>query len=123
MVSQSFGENAPLINAYFLAHTTLTGQKQGAERLLAWKRSSPESTFLKAVSTQEGKEKIIGMSIWTYMAETPPQTLEEAEGKEELKKYWPDEQSREWMEALWKEYVKPRTRAVANSNREGIYGK
>lgn len=122
MISQSFGNDAPFVNAYFPAHNTPVGQTNGAERLLAWKQSSSQSTFLKAVSTQEEKDTIIGMSVWTYMTEAPPQTLEDAEGEEGLRKYWPDEQGREWMEALWKEYVKPRTKAVTNSNGEGIYG-
>ncbi|KAJ4360263.1 uncharacterized protein N0V89_000823 [Didymosphaeria variabile] len=120
MMSLSFGSDAPFINAYFLAHDTPAGQAQGAERLLAWKQSSPDSQFLKAVSTRGGEEIVIGIGIWTYMVEQPPQTLEDAEGEEDVRKYWPREEEREWMKALWREYVKPRTRAVVGSKGKGV---
>lgn len=122
MMSLSFGSDAPFINAYFLAHDTPAGQAQGAERLLAWKQSSPDSQFLKAVSVRGGEEAVIGIGIWTYMVEQPPQTLEDAEGEDDVSKYWPMEEEREWMKALWKEYVKPRTMAVVRSKGKGVYG-
>lgn len=122
MMSSSFGYNAPFVNAYFPAHDTPKGQAQGAERLLAWKHSSPESQFLKAVCTRDGAEVIIGLGIWTHMTEPPPQTLEEAEGEEGVKKYWPGDDDRDFMKALWTEYVKPRTKAVLNAKGKGVYG-
>ncbi|KAF2437782.1 hypothetical protein P171DRAFT_505459 [Karstenula rhodostoma CBS 690.94] len=122
IMSLSFGSDAPFINAYFPAHTTPTGQSQGSERLLAWKNSAPNSQFLKAVaSSKNGGDVIIGIGIWTYMTEKPPQTLEEAEGEEEVRKYWPEEGDREWMRALWREYVKPRTGAVVGAEGSGVY--
>ncbi|KAJ4288591.1 hypothetical protein N0V90_011828 [Kalmusia sp. IMI 367209] len=121
MMSQSFGHDAPFINAYFISHDTPAGQAQGAKRLLAWKQSAPESTFLKAVLTQDGEEIIIGLAIWTHMVEAPPQTLEATEGADEVKEYWPDEQDREWMKILWSEYVKPRTEAVKSAGEKGVY--
>jgi hypothetical protein len=125
MMSLSFGTDAPFINAYFLAHTTPAGQAQGADRLLAWKHSAPDAQFLKAVATGDsggGGEVIVGVGIWTFMSEAPPQTLEEAEGKEGVEKYWPDEGDRAWMEVLWREYVKPRTGAIVGAKGRGIYG-
>ncbi|OAG04196.1 uncharacterized protein CC84DRAFT_1207359 [Paraphaeosphaeria sporulosa] len=122
MMSLSFGTDAPFINAYFLAHTTPAGQASGAERLLAWKHSAPNSQFLRAVAASEdGGEVVIGIGIWTYMTEKPPQTLDEAEGEEGVSKYWPEDGAREWMRALWREYVKPRTAAVVGAEGKGVY--
>ncbi|KAF1980525.1 hypothetical protein BU23DRAFT_10885 [Bimuria novae-zelandiae CBS 107.79] len=84
LIPKSFGQDAPFMNAYYLNHETPEGLAQGAKRFLAWKQSSAQSTFLKAVSTLDGGEKIIGMAIWTYMNKQPPQNLEEAEGKDEI---------------------------------------
>lgn len=123
MMSLSFGNDAPFINAYFLAHSTPAGQASGAERLLAWKNSAPNSQFLKvAAASKDGGETIIGVGIWTLMTEKPPQTLEEAEGEEEVERYWPEEGDRDWMKVLWREYVKPRTKAVVEAEGRGLYG-
>jgi hypothetical protein len=123
VMSLSFGTDAPFINAYFPAHATPAGQAQGAERLLAWKRSAPESQFLKAVSAGDGgREVIVGMGVWTHLREAPPQTLDDAEGEEGVEKYWPGERDREWMKVLWREYVKPRTGAVVEAKGRGVYG-
>ncbi|KAJ8131018.1 hypothetical protein O1611_g2607 [Lasiodiplodia mahajangana] len=122
ILSDSFGHDAPFVDVYFPNHDTLAGQVQGSNRLVAWKRSAPESKFLKAVISTErdgaSEERIIGFCIWTYMQDIPPQKIEQAENVEEV---WPDMTERQFMAGLWEEYVKPRTQAVKDAQGKGIY--
>ncbi|KAI0968149.1 hypothetical protein F4678DRAFT_443425 [Xylaria arbuscula] len=122
ILSDSFGHDAPLVAVYFPNHDTLAGQLQGSNRLAAWKRTAPDSKFLKAVATIEkdgaSEERIVGFSIWTYMRDIPPQEIEEVENVDEV---WPDATERRFMASLWKEYVKPRTQAVRDAQGKGVY--
>ncbi|KAI8945941.1 hypothetical protein F4801DRAFT_566418 [Xylaria longipes] len=122
ILSESFAHNAPFVDAYFPNHDTLSGQVQGSNRLTAWKRTSHDSVFLKAVTSIGGnvakKERIIGLAIWTHMKDIPPQKLEDAENVEEI---WPDMNDRRFMAGLWEDYVKPRTQAVKDSDGKGVY--
>ena len=117
VLSKSFGHDAPFVDIYFPNHNTTSGQVQGSQRLAAWKQTSEDSKFLKAV-TQAGQ--IIGFAIWTHMKEPPPAELDQAENVEGV---WPDKDDREFMTRLWRDYVKPRTQAVKKSKGKGVYGK
>ncbi|KAI2610537.1 hypothetical protein GGR54DRAFT_370814 [Hypoxylon sp. NC1633] len=117
VVSLSFAHDKPFVDIYFPNHDTPHGQAQGSERLTAWKRTSKDSTFLKAVIQEDSQEQIIGIGIWTLMKTAPPAELEKAENIEA----WPDEADREFMARLWKDYVVPRSQAVENSNGKGAY--
>lgn len=124
VLSKSFGHDAPLIDNYFPNHDTPAGQAQGSARLAAWKHASPASTFLKAVTTQAGdqeqeQEHVIGIAVWTHMKEAPPAELAQTENVTEV---WPDEADRKFMMRLWREYVKPRTKAIEESGGKGVYG-
>ena len=121
VLSESFGSDAPFVTIYFPNHATPSGQVQGSKRLTEWKESSEDSTFLKAVlSTGDGgAEKIIGLAIWTFMTEPPSPALEKHENVQEV---WPDENDREFMTRLWRDYVVPRTRAIEDSGGKGAYG-
>lgn len=123
VVSKSFGHDAPFMDIYFPNHDTPSGQLQGSNRLTAWRRSTENSVFLKAVTSIEGdpanKQRIMGFAIWTHMKDIPPQKLENAENVEEI---WPDVNDRKFMAAMWEEYVKPRTQAVRDSHGKGVYG-
>lgn len=122
VVSKSFGHDAPFMDIYFPNHDTPSGQLQGSNRLTAWRRSTENSVFLKAVTSIEGdpanKQRIMGFAIWTHMKDIPPQKLENAENVEEI---WPDVNDRKFMAAMWEEYVKPRTQAVRDSHGKGVY--
>jgi hypothetical protein len=119
LMSKSFGHDAPFIDIYFPAHDTPAGQEKGSKRLAAWKQSSPDSTFLKAVHPdQNDQQRIIGFAVWTYMQEPPPAELHKVEDVNEV---WPDEQDREFMTRIWKAYVTPRSKAIEES-RGGVYG-
>lgn len=120
VLSKSFGHDAPFINIYFPNHDTPLGQEKGSKRLAAWKHSSEDSTFLKAVTRDGDRELIIGLAVWTLMKEAAPQELDQVEDVEEV---WPDEGDREFMTRLWREYVVPRNQAVKDSNGIGVYGK
>ena len=119
VVSGSFGDNAPFVSAYFPNHATAYGREQGAQRFLAWKNSSPESVFLKAVMVDGLAKKIIGVAIWTHMTTAPPAELEDI--GEDLESVWPDAGDRDFMRALWRNYVKPRTSSILASGGHGVY--
>ncbi|KAH8885816.1 hypothetical protein GQ53DRAFT_845228 [Thozetella sp. PMI_491] len=120
VLSESFGHDAPFIDIYFPRHDTPHGQAQGSERLATWKQNSNESTFLKVVArvAVENREKIIGLAVWTHMTVPPPAELEKVENIEQV---WPDRNDREYMSRLWKDYIVPRTKAIADSNGKGVY--
>lgn len=121
VLSKSFGHDAPFIDIYFPNHDTPSGQAQASKRLVDWKRGSESSTFLKAIARADdgSQEHIIGIAIWTFMKEAPPAELSEAENVEEV---WPDEDDREFMTRLWREYVIPRTQTIKDSGGKGVYG-
>ncbi|KAI8960218.1 hypothetical protein F5Y11DRAFT_272214 [Daldinia sp. FL1419] len=121
LVSKSFGHDAPFVDAYFPNHDTPSGQARGSERLLAWKQSPEESTFLKATARddRDGREVIIGLAVWTFMDEAPPADLAEAEN--DVTEVWPDERDREFMTRLWRDYVGPRSEVVKSSGGKGVY--
>jgi hypothetical protein len=121
LLSKSFRHDAPFVDIYFPGHDTPRGQEQGAKRLAAWKHNAPDSTFLKAVvgNDQGEDERIIGFAVWTYMQDAPPSELDKVEDVVEV---WPNEQDREFMTQLWKEYVVPRTKAIEESQGKGVYG-
>lgn len=120
VVSKAFGHDAPFIDIYFPNHDTPSGQAQASKRLVAW-NDSGSSTFLKAIARADdgSQEYIIGIAIWTFMKEAPPAELSEAEDVEE---FWPDEDDREFMTRLWREYVIPRTQTIKDSGGKGVYG-
>ncbi|KAI1076554.1 hypothetical protein F5B20DRAFT_320491 [Whalleya microplaca] len=120
VLSKSFGHDAPFVDIYFPDHDTPSGQVQGSKRLTTWKQTSKDSEFLKAVTraSQGDEERIIGLAIWTYMRETPPAELEQAEN---VKEVWPDQGDREFMTRLWRDYVVPRTQAIKDSGGKGVY--
>ncbi|KAI0886506.1 uncharacterized protein GGS22DRAFT_114338 [Annulohypoxylon maeteangense] len=120
ILSKSFSNGAPFVDIYFPHHDTPSGQAQGSKRLLEWKKSSSDSTFLKAVArgNHGEQEHIIGLAVWTYMKEAPHAELDKDENVVEV---WPDEDDREYMTRLWRDYVIPRTQAIAASDGKGVY--
>ena len=121
VISKGFGHNAPFFDYYFPDPDTPSGQELGSKRLTAWKQTSKDSTFLKAVTEpgQGEQERIIGLGIWTYMTEPPPVELDKVENVEEV---WPDKDDREFMTRLWRDYVVPRTQAINDAGGKGVYG-
>ncbi|KAI5924919.1 hypothetical protein F4810DRAFT_709111 [Camillea tinctor] len=120
VLSKSFGHDAPFFDIYFPNHDTLGGHGQGSQRLVAWKQSCDNSTFLKAVTRDRegGRERIIGFAVWTFMKEAPPAELVKAENIQEV---WPNEGDREYMSRIWRSYVIPRTKVIKDSNGKGVY--
>lgn len=121
VISNSFGHDAPFIDAFFPDHETNVGQNQGYKRLLSWKNTSAQSTFLKATTRagDGGRERVIGVAIWTFMKEPPPNDFEVVE---DVKQFWPDGDDREFMKVLWRKFVIPRSQAVIDSKGDGVYG-
>lgn len=54
------------------------------------------------------------------MKDIPPQKLEDVKNLEEI---WPDTNARKFMGGIWEDYLKPRTQAVNESPKRGVYGR
>lgn len=121
-MAKGFDHDAPFFDIYYPGHDTPVGQSRGSERLLAWKKAAPESTFLKAIlrSAPEDPDKVIGFAVWTLMKEPPSPDLDELE---DINNVWPDASDAEYMRRLWRKYVIPRSNVVASSKGAGIYGR
>lgn len=120
IMSKSFGHDAPFVDAWFVDHDTVVGQAKGIPRLAAWKKNDHNATFLKAMMTDSsGKKQIMGWAVWTYMTEPPPQELDLTE---DVTAVWPNEDDREFMARLWRDYVVPRSRTIEATNGKGVYG-
>ena len=121
VLSKSFGHDAPFVDVLFPNHDTPSGQAKGSKRLREWKQTSKDSTFLKTVvQASPGKwTQITGFAIWTLMKKPPPEELDKAEDVEEV---WPDEDDRQFATRLWRDYVKPRSQAIRESDGRGVYG-
>jgi hypothetical protein len=117
VLSKSFGHDAPFIDIYFPNHDTPSGQAHGSNRLLAWKQASKTSTFLAG---EGNKDHIIGIAVWSLEKEPPSGVLEDVADVEEV---WPNEEDREFMARVWREFGKPRTDAINNSRGEGVHSK
>ena len=104
ILSKSFKHNEPFIDAWFPNHWTPSGQVQGTKRLKELGRSSPDSSFLKAVipASEGNKEQIVGFAIWKHEKERMPSELDKTEDVEDV---WPDKDDREYMTQLWRDYV------------------
>ena len=120
ILSESFAHNEPFIDAWFPHHETSSGQAQGTKRLLEWKETSPESTFLKAVTYRDNQEQIMGFAIWKREKEQIPAELDKTEDVEEI---WPNKNDREYMARLWRDYVVPQNKAISDSKGKGVYSK
>jgi hypothetical protein len=116
ILSKSFGHDAPFVDILYPHHDTPSGQAQGSKRMLAWKQSSDESTFLKAVTDQG---QMIGVAVWTYMKELPSADMANWEKVEEI---WPDKEDWKFMDRLWRDYIVPRSQAITDSEGKGVYG-
>ena len=122
ILTKSFGNDEPFLDAWFPHHWTQSGQAQGTKRLKTLGRASPDSIFLKAVTqpSDGGEEQIVGYAIWKHEKETIPSELDEVE-EEDVEKVWPDKNDRAYMAQLWRDYVVPLNRAVEQSDGKGVY--
>ena len=120
ILSKSFKNDEPFIDAWFPNHETPAGQAQGTPRLKTLGRASPDSTFLKAVTqpSDGARGDIIGFAIWKHEKELMPSELAETDDVEEV---WPDKNDREYMARLWRDYVVPMNDAVEESGGKGVY--
>ncbi|KAI9700956.1 MAG: hypothetical protein M1820_006601 [Bogoriella megaspora] len=121
IISKSFAHNSPFVDISYPNHDTPSGQAKGSKRLLAWKKEEPTSYFLRATTRaiDSNDERIIGLAIWTYMKEPPPSDIAVLEDVEDV---WPDENDREFMKRMWREFVVPRSQAVEQSGGKGVFG-
>lgn len=74
IVSAAFGREHPYQNTIFPDHDTEPGRKIGAERMLATKKSDPNTTFIKVVDTET--DKMIALGKWNVFNGTVPEEIE-----------------------------------------------
>lgn len=107
IISSAFGHEHPYIDACFPNHDKEIGRKVGGERMLAMKRTDPNTTFIKVVDTQVGK--IIAMAKWNIYDGTLPEEVD-VDGD-----YWQGQDDKEYAQYLFREYLVPRRRAIRES--------
>ena len=108
IVVDGFGTEHEYINVVFPDHETAAGRKIGGERFLAFKKSDPNTTFLKVTDKETGE--IIGAAKWNICdGFIPPET---GLGTTE---YWESEEMAGYAEAMFKLYLEPRRKAIRDS--------
>jgi len=91
IISTSFEYDHPYINAVFPKHDTPKGRKHGAERMLAFKKEDPTTTFVKVTDTTTGT--IIAIAKWHVFDGVIPEEEHGIAGN-----YWESQDARELAE-------------------------
>ncbi|EPE36377.1 Acyl-CoA N-acyltransferases (Nat) [Glarea lozoyensis ATCC 20868] len=104
IISTTFGNQHPYIEAVYPAHSTPEGRKRSTERLLAVKNTDPCCNFLKVVDTASGK--IVAVAKWNIYDDHIP---EEADLDGD---WWENEEEKEFARVMYREYLVPRRRAI-----------
>ena len=107
IVSSAFGHDHPYIDAVFPDHDQEHGRKRGGERMLAIKKSDPNTTFIKVVDTSTGK--MIALAKWNVYDGTVPEEVE-LEGD-----FWRGRDEKEYARYLFREFLVPRRKAIQDS--------
>ena len=107
IISDAFGHEHPYIESVFPAHETPAGRASGGERMLAYKRADPNTTFLKLIDTKTGT--MLATAKWNvYKGVIPPEL--ELDGD-----FWHSEDEKELAQYMFREYLVPRRKAICES--------
>ncbi|KAL8802435.1 MAG: hypothetical protein Q9182_003803 [Xanthomendoza sp. 2 TL-2023] len=114
LISRTFAQTAPFLNAIFPAHETPRGRDLGASVLLAELSSDRKARFFKVVDTELGDEgEMVGQACWLlYDGVEDLRAAEEAEGKGLEGDGWVDEEEKAFARWMWGEFMGPRLGAV-----------
>ena len=107
IISSAFANDHPYINAAFPKHSTPEGRGLGGERMLAIKRSDPNTTFLKVTDTDTGE--MIAQAKWNIYDGVVPEEAD-IDGP-----FWETEDDKEYAQILCREYLIPRRRAIRDA--------
>ena len=108
ILSQAFAHEHPYFDYVFPKHDTPNGRKVGGERILAFKKGDPNTTFVKATDTETGI--IVGVAKWNVYKGVVPDEID-MEGD-----YWDSEQDKKLAQEMWAGYLMPRRRAIKDTN-------
>ena len=108
ILSLAFAHEHPYFDYVFPKHDTPGGRKVGGERILAFKKADPNTTFIKVTDTDTGT--IIGVAKWNVYKGVVPDEVE-MEGD-----YWDSEQDKKLAQEMWAGYLMPRRRAIKDMN-------
>lgn len=106
IISAAFGHN-PYMDVLYPGHDTPQGHEAGGERMLAFKKSDPNTHFIKAIDTENGD--IVGVAKWNIYNGTIPEEVG-LDGD-----YWATEEDKEYANCLWTSYLGPRRKAIKDS--------
>ena len=107
VISAAFGREHPYQNTIFPDHDKEPGRKTGAERMLATKKSDPNTTLIKVVDTET--DKMVALGKWNVFNGTIPEEVE-LEGD-----FWKDQDEKEYAQHLFRGYLAPRRQAIKDS--------
>ena len=107
IISSAFGHEHPYIDACFPDHDEEVGRKRGGERMLAAKKSDPNTTFIKVTDAETGT--MIAVAKWNVYDRTVPEEVE-LEGD-----FWRGEEDKEYAQYLFREFLIPRRKAIKDS--------
>ena len=107
IVSLAFGHEHSYIDAVYPNHDTPSGRRIGGERMLAFKKSDPNTHFIKVV---DETGHIVAMGKWNVYDGVIPEE-QDVDGD-----FWKSEDDKEYAQYLYREYLRPRRKAIKKSD-------
>ena len=107
IISAAFGHEHPYFDAVYPEHDQPLGRERGGERLLAFKHSDPNTTFLKVTDTNT--KDLLAVAKWNiYDGVVPDEQLPDGP-------YWSSQEDKEYGQHMFHEYMVPRMNAIRQS--------
>ncbi|MCJ1347117.1 hypothetical protein MMC31_005338 [Peltigera leucophlebia] len=91
--SSAFGHEHPYIESVFPLHATPQGRRLGGQRMLAFKKADPNTTFLKVVETSTGD--VVALAKWNISDGSIPDEFE-LDGD-----FWESENEKEYAQHMF----------------------
>lgn len=108
IISTTFTQSQPIVQAFFPRHDTPAGHIYGRERLLLSHKTDPNARFVKATDTESGQ--IVGIAKWLVLHEDPHFEVVNVGGERE--EGLRDDEEREFVRELLGQYFAPRASVV-----------
>lgn len=107
VISSAFGHEHPYIESVFPLHATPQGRKIGGQRMLAYKKADPNTTFLKVVDIST--DEVVAVAKWNIYDGSIPDEYE-LDGN-----FWESKNEKEYAQHMFREYLVPRRKAIKDS--------
>ena len=104
IISDTFGQEEPFVNAVYPSHSTVAGRKMGASRMLNAMKNDPCTAFVKAVDEDTGE--IVAQAKWNIYRNTIPD-----EGPLSGD-FWENEEEKRYAQLLSDQFLIPRRKMI-----------